>query len=95
MVERNESQVYKLLESVEYDIAHIKATILSMESKLQKAKLEKNKEDILKYGRYKSQQERYLKYAKEYRKVIRNSYTEICEAWKKQILESFEEIEND
>lgn len=85
--------VINSLEQVDYDIAHIKANLLTVLANFEKAKLEKNNKDILKWKRYKMQQERYLRYAKEFKKNTREKHKELLETWKQQMLDLVDDVE--
>ena len=85
--------VINSLEQVDYDIARIKANLLTILENFEKAKLEKNNKDILKWKRYKMQQERYLHYAKEFRKNTMEKHKESLEAWKQQMLDLVDNVE--
>ncbi len=81
------------LEQVDYDIARIKTNLLTILENFEKAKLEKNNKDILKWKRYKMQQERYLHYAKEFKKNTREKHKELLETWKQQMLDLVDDVE--
>ena len=85
--------VINSLEQVDYDIAHIKANLLTVLANFERAKLEKNNKDILKWKRYKMQQERYLRYAKEFKKNTREKHKELLETWKQQMLDLVDDVE--
>lgn len=85
--------VINSLEQVDYDIARIKANLLTVLANFEKAKLEKNNKDILKWKRYKMQQERYLRYAKEFKKNTREKHKELLETWKQQMLDLVDDVE--
>lgn len=85
--------VINSLEQVDYDIAHIKANLLTVLANFEKAKLEKNNKDILKWKRYKMQQERYLRYAKEFKKNTREKHKKLLETWKQQMLDLVDDVE--
>lgn len=85
--------VINSLEQVEYDIAHIKANLMSIAENFEKAKLEKNNKDILKWKRFKMQQERYLRYAKDFKKNTMEKHKELLETWKQQMLDLVENTE--
>lgn len=81
------------LEQVDYDIAHIKTNLLTILENFEKAKLEKNSKDILKWKRYKMQQERYLHYAKDFKKNTVEKHKALLETWKQQMLDLVENTE--
>ena len=85
--------VINSLEQVDYDIARIKTNLLTIIENFEKAKLEKNNKDILKWKRYKMQQERYLHYAKEFKKNTREKHKELLETWKQQMLDLVDDVE--
>ena len=85
--------VLNSLEQVDYDIARIKTNLLTIIENFEKAKLEKNNKDILKWKRYKMQQERYLHYAKEFQKNTREKHKELLETWKQQMLDLVDDVE--
>lgn len=81
------------LEQVDYDIAHIKTNLLTILENFEKAKLEKNSKDILKWKRYKMQQERYLHYAKDFKKNTVEKHKALLETWKQQMLDLVDDVE--
>lgn len=83
------------LEQVDYDIAHIKVNLMSIIENYEKAKLEKNNKDILKWKRFKMQQERYLRYAKEFKKSTMEKHKALLETWKQQMVDLIENTEGD
>lgn len=87
--------VINSLEQVDYDIARIKVNLMNIVENYEKAKLEKNNKDILKWKRFKMQQERYLRYAKEFRKNTMEKHKELLETWKQQMLDLVENTEGD
>ena len=88
MMNQNELVVINKLKQVEFDIAFIKSNLNRIVADLEKAKTDdRPHHEINRWKKYKSQQERYLCYAKAYKKNLQEEHKDVCEEWKKQMME--------
>ena len=72
-----ESEYLEKLNQVDFDLTFLKKRMRTLDFNIAAADMQKNVPEVNKLRRYRKQQERYITYAKAYRKDLNSQYQEM------------------
>ena len=73
----NENEYLAVLNQVEYDLTFLRKRLRTLDFNIAVAETENNVQEANKLRRYRKQHERYIGYAKAYRKSLNSQYQEM------------------
>lgn len=81
----NEQELIDAIQQVDFDLAFLKKRIRILDVRIAEARLENNTTEINRQSGFKRQQERYIKYAKSYRRELHARHSENLAEWKREL----------